>query len=271
MESLFCLPPLRRGFGVIMVKVFIDEMTRAEFKEMLPQVGVAVVPVGSTEQHGPHLPMGTDMASVLYVARRAAERLHPRVVVTPPPVMVGISAQHMGYPGTLTLSPETFMNAVFEVCKSLRRHGIKSVIILNGHGGNAPANLLVGQRIRDELAMKVAALSYWDLLPQRVVDEMSEEKRGAPTGHGGIPGHAGEFETSMAMVIHPNLIRTDLIPKYTGTVPEYLEYMILNIEEKRRDGVNLDPSLAALEKGKILLNVIIDELEKYFKSFMEAR
>jgi len=213
--------------------------------------------------------MGQDMASVLYVARRAAERLYPQIVVSPPPVTIGVSHHHMDYPGTLTLSPETFMSAIFEVCKSLRRHEIKKVVILNGHGGNEPAIKLVGYKIRDQLAMKVAAFSYWQLLPQRIIDEVLEEKRHAPPDQGEIPGHAGEFETSIAFVIHPSLVRRDLICEWTGKLPQYLKYAILNVQEYRPDGVNLNPGLGTLQKGEIVLTAIIDELEKYLKSLIE--
>lgn len=248
------------------VKVSIEEMTRAEFKEIQGKIEVAVVPVGSTEQHGPHLPMCQDTASVLYVAKGAAERLYPKVVLAPP-LPYGFSPYHMDYPGTLTISPETFMNVVFEVCVSLKRHGIRKVIILNGHGGNFPAIRLVGYRVRDELGMKVAAFTYDNILPHRIASEVLKEKVDRATGMGGVPGHAGEFETSTALVIHPQLVRRDLIPKGARTPPAFLRYMILDIHEFRPDGVNIDASLGTREKGKILLDAIIDELEKYLKSF----
>jgi creatinine amidohydrolase len=67
-----------------LIKVSIEEMTRTDFKEIQNKIEVAIIPVGSTEQHGPHLPMNHDLASVLFVARRATEKLYPRVVLTPP-------------------------------------------------------------------------------------------------------------------------------------------------------------------------------------------
>ncbi len=243
-----------------MHKVSLDEMTREEFKNVLEKVKAVVVPVGSIEQHGPHLPMKHDLASVLYVARKAVERVYPKVILAPPPLNVGISPHHMNWPGTLTVSNETFMNAIFEVCKSLRKHGICKVILLNGHGGNVPALRLIGFRIRDELKMKVAALSYWDLIPKDLVEKVLEEDA--------CPGHSGEFETSIALVIYPELVRRDLIPK-GGTRPSYLKFMILDQEEICPDGVDLNPSLGSREKGEKLLEIIIDELEKYFLKFVE--
>jgi len=243
-----------------MQKVSLDELTREEFKNVLNFVKAAVIPLGSIEQHGPHLPMKHDLASVLYVARRAVERVFPKVILVPPPLNIGISPHHLGWPGTLTVSSETFMNVVFDVCKSLRRHGIGKVILLNGHGGNIPAIRLVGYRIRDELDMKVAALSYWDIIPKEFLEKFLVEA---------CPGHAGEFETSIALVIHPELVRKDLIFK-PGARPKYLEHMILNQEEIYPAGVDLDPSLASREKGEKLLEIIVGELEKYFLKFIEV-
>jgi len=244
-----------------MRKVSLDEMTREEFKGLLDAVKAVVVPLGSVEQHGPHLPMKHDLASVLYVARAAVERVFPKVVLAPPPLNVGISPHHMSWPGTLTVSSETFMNAVFDVCKSLRRHGIKKVILLNGHGGNVPAIRLVGYRVRDELNMKVAALSYWDLIPKDFLARVLEEDA--------CPGHAGEFETSIALVMYPELVRGDLMPK-GGARPKYLEHTILDIEEMCPQGVNLNPSLGCREKGEKILDAVVGELEKYFIKFAES-
>lgn len=244
-----------------MLKVALDEMTREEFKIILENVKAAVVPVGSIEQHGPHLPMGHDLESVIYIARKAVEKVYPKVILVPSPLNVGISPHHMNWPGTLTVSSETFMNAIFDVCKSLRKHGICKVILLNGHGGNVPALKLVGFRIRDELKMKVSALSYWDLISKDFLEKVLEEDA--------CPGHAGEFETSIALVIHPELVRKDLIPK-GRTRPLYLKYMILDQEETCPNGVDLDPSLGSADKGEKLLKIIIDELEKYFLKFIEV-
>ena len=242
-----------------MVKVSIEEMTRAEYKEIMDKIEVAIVPTGSTEQHGPHLPMRHDAASALYLAKRAAERLYPKVVVTPP-IAIGISFHHMNWPGSLTLTAETFMNMIFDMCKSLRHHGIDRVLILNGHGGNRSAIRLVGFRIRDELRMKVAAVSYWELLKPDFVKEIVEENI--------YPGHAGEFETSVAYIIHPELMRDDLIPE-AGEMLPYLRFMIMDEEETSPGGVWHNPRLGSPEKGRKILDALVDELEIYLKKFME--
>ena len=94
-----------------------------------------IVPTGSTEQHNEHLAMINDTASVTLIAQQAALKLYPSVMVATP-VPVGISPHWMDRKGTLTLSKETFLAVVYEICESLKAHGVKSILVLNGHGGN---------------------------------------------------------------------------------------------------------------------------------------
>jgi creatinine amidohydrolase len=243
-------------------------MTRKEFKDILDDIEAAIIPVASTEQHGPHLPINTDMASVKYVAYKAAERLFPKVIVTPPPTTIGISEHHMHYPGTLTLKSENFINVVLDAIESLYRHGIKKFVVLNGHGGNRGAIRLIGFKAKKEFGVKVAALSYWDLLSKDVAEEILVEERNNKDKI--VPGHAGEFETSTAMVIHPELIRHDLIFEWDGTLPEFLEHEILYFEDYRPNGVARNPSLASKEKGEKLLQNLVDQLVQYLNLFIKT-
>ena len=99
------------------------------------QIKGAILPTGSTEQHNEHLHMEHDTASALHVAQQAALGLFPKVVVATP-MPVGISEHWMEWPGTLTLRPETFCQVAFDTCESLVRHGIRKILICNGHAGN---------------------------------------------------------------------------------------------------------------------------------------
>jgi creatinine amidohydrolase len=250
-----------------MVKVRIDEMTRKEFKDILEDIEAAIIPVASTEQHGPHLPMCQDMASVNYVAYKAAERLFPKVIVTPPPTTVGISEHHMHYPGTLSLKSENFIKVVMDVVESLYRHGIRKIVVLNGHGGNRGAVRQIGFNAKKEFGVKVAAFSYWDLLSKDVAEEILIEER--KNNEKIVPGHAGEFETSLAFVLHPELVKNEYIYEWDGVIPEFLEHEILYFEEFRMNGVGRDPSLGNKEKGEILLQNLVDQLVEYLTLFIK--
>src|SRR5215831_14454627 len=144
-------------------KVLLWESTRKEFREALEGgiLKAIILPTGSTEQHNEHLAMINDTASVTLVAQQAALLLYPRVMVATP-VPVGISPHWMDRKGTLTLRKETFLAVVYEICGSLKTHGITRILILNGHGGNvAPLRESVDQ-FRKKLGINVRAHAYWD-------------------------------------------------------------------------------------------------------------
>ena len=118
-------------------KVLLWESTRKEFREAQEggTLKAMIVPTGSTEQHNEHLAMINDTASVTLIAQQAALQLYPQVMVATP-VPVGISPHWMDRKGTLTLKKETFLAVVYEICESLKTHGVNTILILNGHGGN---------------------------------------------------------------------------------------------------------------------------------------
>ena len=183
-------------------EVRLWELTRKEFRSRLEDgiLRAAIVPVGSTEQHHEHLAMIFDTAAVTRVAELVAERLRPEVVVTTP-MPVGISEHWMMHKGTLTFKPETFLAAVYDVCESLVRHGLKNILILNGHGGNDRALRTIAPYWCDRLRARVHFASYWDTIPPGIVEQNVEGGRS--------PGHAGEFETSLCMALWPERIRDD--------------------------------------------------------------
>jgi creatinine amidohydrolase len=119
-------------------KVLLWESTRKEFREAVEgnSLKAMILPTGSTEQHNEHLAMIQDTASATLVAQQAALSLFPHVMVATP-VPVGISPHWMDRKGTLTLRRETFLAVVYEICESLKTHGITRILILNGHGGGA--------------------------------------------------------------------------------------------------------------------------------------
>src|SRR5215831_12727705 len=144
-------------------KVLLWESTRKEFRELLEggSLKAVIVPTGSTEQHNEHLAMINDTASVTLVAQQAALLLYPQVMVTTP-VSIGISPHWMDRKGTLTLKKETFLAVVYEICESLQVHGVKNILVLNGHGGNvAPLRENVPEFAR-KLNIKMQYHSYWD-------------------------------------------------------------------------------------------------------------
>src|SRR6266545_1077931 len=180
-------------------KVLLWESTRKEFREAIESgtLKAMIVPTGSTEQHNEHLAMIQDTASVTLVAQQAALLVHPQAMVATP-VPVGISPHWMDRKGTLSLKKETFLAVVFEICESLRTHGVNRILVLNGHGGNvAPLRESVPEFAR-KLGIRIETNSYWDAYTPEIV------KRHMQSGK--APAHAAEFETSFAMAAFPERI-----------------------------------------------------------------
>src|SRR5947207_6734815 len=141
--------------------VCLWEMTRRQVREGINagRIRAAIVPLGSTEQHNEHLHMIHDTASALLVAERAARALHPAVIVTTP-LAIGVSEHWMDHKGTLTTRPEIFTELLYDVCDSLKRHGLRRVLILNGHAGNIRPVRERMPELREKLGIDVRFHSY---------------------------------------------------------------------------------------------------------------
>jgi creatinine amidohydrolase len=151
---------------------------------------LALLPVGSTEQHGPHAPLGTDAFHAETVAAAGAERYDGAVAVAPT-VPVGVAEEHRDFAGTLWVSPDTFRDYVREVVGSLAHHGLDRVVVVNGHGGNAPA-----------LGEVTATISRHDdayAVPFTWFEAVGD--------HGSEMGHGGPLETALLRATHPDLVR----------------------------------------------------------------
>jgi len=228
-------------------EIRLERMTRKEFREGLDagHFGTAIIPVGSIEQHLEHLPLGHDIASSTHIAERVAEKLYPAVAVAVP-IAIGISEHHMAHRGTLSAKPGAFLAAVFDAAESLIRHGVRNVLILNGHGGNvAPLESAMRQwklyfgNTHPEADVRVHG--YWHSIPADFAEHVLDGGR--------FPGHAGEFETSFALHAFPETVRSDAI----------------------RDAGDPEPATATAEKGRRLVEKIVDGLTELVKQMQSAR
>ncbi len=210
---------------------------------------LAVVPVGATEQHGPHLPLGTDTLLATAVAESIVAR-GPDLVLGPV-LGIGCSGHHLAFAGTVSLAPAAFVGAVSDVCRSLTGARL-GVVLLNGHGGNK-APLGVALSTLAEEGIRAYALTYWDLL----ADVASEE-----FGDLAACGHACALETSLMQHLHPELVRDDLIPQ-GATPPAWPDphmfsadavQVVRPFQEISADGVIGRPSLASPASGRRLFD-----------------
>lgn len=247
------------------MRVLLSEMTWREAAEMLSQEVVAIIPAGSNEQHGPHLWLQHDITSALSVARIAAEKLYPRVVITPP-IAIGFSPFHMEFPGSLTLRAETLINLSLDIHRSLKRHGIQKVVTFNGHGGNERPLHIAARIARDELGLTTAFLNHWDLVPPEIT-AMCED--------GWVPGHGSEYETSMAMFLSPEGVRPEhvdekYLERLDNVFPPYKRFLLRSETEYSKTGVHTgNPTLATREKGEKFSTASVEGLVKFLSCFLK--
>src|SRR4051794_19384493 len=181
------------------------ELTRTDLSALAPDA-LAVVPLGATEQHGPHLPTGTDFFHAEWVAREAAVRAADRTsLVVTPTLPFGSSEHHFPFGGTISLPTTVYYEAVTAIVESLHRDGFRKVFLVNGHGGNHELIQLVARDAALRLPIAVAASSWWNAAWDVMVAAGALEV-------GRLPGHAGGFETSLVMAMRPELVDADRLP-----------------------------------------------------------
>ena len=217
---------------------------------------IAVLPLSAVEQHGPHLPLGTDAFIADAYLVRARELLPDDLPVTfLPPQTIGTSAEHRAFPGTLSLSPETLIRAVTETAESVHRAGVRKLVLANSHGGNVAALDLVALDLRARLNMLAVTCSFARLgYPEGT---FSPEE----TTHG---IHGGDIETSMMLAARPELVRTERAANFTSaTVALAREFKWLRADapagfgwmsqDLHPSGAIGDATLAKAEKGEAAL------------------
>lgn len=191
-----------------MSEVLLRKHTRREFRQRMEsgELKACVIPVAAIEQHLEHLAMEHDWRSVQHVATLLAEQLRPNVLVAEG-IMAGISEHHMKHAGTVTISPGTFIAVLSDIIDSMIRAGFTNILVLNGHGGNiVPLKGIWDQFVRRH-QVNLQFMSYWDVYTAKDAEEILDSGSRLPDD---LPGHAQEFETSFALEVFPENVRTDM-------------------------------------------------------------
>jgi len=187
---------MQQESGHVLRTVRLEELRWPEVRQYLARKDIVILPVGSVEQHGLHLPLGTDAMVAMHLALDAGRATG---VIVAPPVWFGWSPHHMGYPGTVTLQAETLVSVVKDVCLSMVQHGFRRIVIVNGHRqANLPPLQIAAAAVRHQTGAFVAIVDPF------LIGELAG-RRLRRSGPGGI-GHADELETATMMVIRPDLV-----------------------------------------------------------------
>jgi len=180
--------------------VLLAELTSEEAGDEIAAADFVALPTGSHEQHSLHLPLSTDSLLAGELTRELARAApdHGLHVPVLPAVTYGYSEHHMNYPGTVTLTSETFRNVVVEVGESIARHGADRLLIVNHHGGNRHPLALAADRLQRERDLPTHVVHWPDFAREEIDEQFGEEW-----------GHAGDYETSGIEHFDPDLVKSD--------------------------------------------------------------
>lgn len=218
-----------------------SKLRRPEFEEAAAAGALVLVPLGTTEQHGLHLPTDVDINSAQTLSLRAAEKFGRLPVLVAPPLAFGSSQHWMEFAGTISLPLDLLMTLLIEVCRCIAAHGFRRILVVNGHYAHAEPLRDLGTKLRAD-GILLRPVTYWELVPEAMQDLFDVDK--------GFIGHAGEIETSLQLHLQPEHVDV------TRAVSV--------------DGVGGDPSVATAEKGRELAEAVVEALVAELVELAEA-
>ena len=249
---------------------FWSDLSTQDFSEAmasgLAARTVAVLPVAAVEQHGPHLPLSVDAALLQGVIDAALPLLPADLpALFLPPQNVGLSTEHLAYPGTLTLSPSVLIALWTELGECVARAGVKKLLLFNGHGGNVAAMDIVARELRQRCGLLVYSASWFSLpLPDAVAGQFSAEEH-----RFGI--HGGEIETSMMLHLAPRTVRMEHARDWRSTSQDRAgRYALLGngksakmgwaMQDYHPDGAVGNAAAATADKGRAVVQAAAQAL-----------
>ena len=230
-------------------KYLMEDMTWKEVESTLSKQKTVIIPFGSTEEHGYHLPLSTDY----YVAYELTKLIGSKIqVLVAPPICYGVCQRSAFFPGTITISIDTLRSLTIDIITCLQSQGFRNIIILPGHTGSAQT---IGLEIAcQELLNKYEKLEivlidltkFLEEIPEGLIEEKF--------------GHAGEVETSLMLALNPETVRmTDA----TSEKPIFPAHLLVRDSKKfMKSGVMGNAKIASIEKGTTILNLLVNKISE---------
>jgi len=246
-----------------------EKLTWPEVNEWVKKDPVVLLPVGQVEQHGPALPLDTDMVGIVKICELAAKE-EPELFLVMPPVYYGFSEHDKDFPGTISIKHNNLIGYCYDICESLVRHGFKRILIVNGHGGNRPILDIVSRLIVANTEALAATVDVWNLSRE----EMRQQRE---SGLGGM-SHACEYEASIYLACGEEYVRPELFVKEMGDgsklrwfsgdlTKDSLVKMMNKSGRITKTGVCGDSTVATREKGIIFMSAAVKNLIDLGKEF----
>ena len=252
------------------LKYRYEELSWPEVKEAAAQNRVAVLPVGTVEQHGPHLPLVTDVLTASEMSRLAVKR-DPEQAILLPPVYYSFNEHHMDFPGTIAVEGPTLISYVTCIGKSLARHGFRKILLVNGHGSNVPFLDIAARNITIETESLCAMVSWWSLIPPELLKALRESE------YPGGMAHACELETSVLLYLRGDLVQMDKAAKDISFQPSEFFFWDLQggspavfqewFSRYTKTGVVGDPTKATSDKGRQFVEAVVNRMAALLADF----
>lgn len=199
----------------------LSNLSWIDAEEKFKKTKLAILPVGSVEQHGPHIGLGADWIQAWSIAERVGKKTDALVL----PVMpYGVSGHHSDFPGVMTLTSATLQKVIFEILTSLNRYGIKRVVFINGHGGNNGAISEAAREARDKYEMICATCQWWDVLSKPIFGQPAM-------------AHAGYAETAFMLASRPEAVKMELALLSPTTQVDKDIQLVSLVEARFRNGI----------------------------------
>ena len=234
-----------------------NRLTWEEMNEAIAMQKLVILPTGSTEQHGRHLPLDTDVLLAETVCLEVGRRAPDKVLVLPP-IAYGLNRHHIDFPGTIHIEPEVFIAFCLNITKSVAYHGFEKILLVNGHGSNAPLIDLVARKTTLETRSLGFACGYYSFLLEKF-EEVRESE---------VSAHADEFETSLYLHIAGDRVRMDKAEAGNDRLGKYVSSDSTSPFVRFNDywgrwtqlGVHGDPTVATAAKGEIIFTAAVEGL-----------
>lgn len=254
-----------------MPRVCWEEHSWPELREAARAERVVLLPVGTIEQHGPHLPLATDCITAREMSRLAVERI-PDEAILMPQVSYAFNEHHLDFPGTIAVEGETFIRYVTDVGKSVAYHGFRKLLFINGHGSNVPFLDIAARNITNHTEA-ICALAPWWKLAEPAITEIRESE-----WPGGM-SHGCELETSVLLHLRPDLVDMSQAVRDIHAAPSRWLYRDLQrpgpvtfmefFSRFSKTGINGDPTLATAEKGRRVVECVVENLIDLIREFRQ--
>jgi creatinine amidohydrolase len=238
------------------------EMTAAAIGAVDHQRTIVLLPIAAVEQHGPHLPTGTDTIICQAIAE-AVEKENPGEVLLLPTHWLGASAHHLRFGGSMTAALDTYIATLYDMARAPLEDGFRRILFLNGHGGNIdPMKIALRQLQLEFPDCLLSGASYWSIAEAVIASGLEGEDK--------FVGHACEFETSMIQHLRPDLVIEEDRAHAGLWLPDVIEGVFVSRDMKQRTlhGCTGRPDLASAEKGAALFPAIVERVGVAIKALL---